>query len=169
MIDSAQIVHLHLMADMEEVKKKMDQDVNAIAKLQKDLKQALQERISLQEKLSEVRVFLFFLFFFFFLFSFFFLRVNVVVSFSFLFFTSKASQGGGGGSGAGLGLHSQTSINRKPSMRSNWQGGTNEKKAMQDMRSLQQVNTPSPRLFCGKGFFFISSLFFFPWDARHWM
>ena len=73
------------MADMEEVKKKMDQDVNAIAKLQKDLKQALQERISLQEKLSEVRVFLFFLFFFFFLFSFFFLRVNVVVSFSFLF------------------------------------------------------------------------------------
>jgi len=91
MIDSAQIVHLHLMADMEEVKKKMDQDVNAIAKLQKDLKQALQERISLQEKLSEVSVFLFFLFFFFFLFSFFFFGSTWLFLFLFFFYIKGES------------------------------------------------------------------------------
>ena len=37
------------------------------------------------------------------------------------------------------GLHPSTSISRKPSMRTNWQGGRNEKKTMEDMRSLQQA------------------------------
>jgi len=66
-IDSTHMMNLDLMVDMEEMRKHLDQDINEIAKLQKDLKQALQERISLQEKLNEVsHFFSFFSFLFFF-------------------------------------------------------------------------------------------------------
>jgi hypothetical protein len=53
-LESVNMINLDVMVDMEEMKQKMDRDVVEIARLQKELKQAIQDRIALQEKLSEV-------------------------------------------------------------------------------------------------------------------
>lgn len=65
-LDTIQMTNLDLMVDMEDMRNKMEQDVTEIAKLQKDLKQAIQDRIALQERLSEVTRVAFFLVSFFF-------------------------------------------------------------------------------------------------------